>query len=93
MKSVHIWSVSDRYFQTLENISKQYHMKSVRIWSVSDRYFQSSGLNTDQKNSQYGHVSRSACSFILSNATGQKPAALLKKNKLNFWNYSRIFLS
>ena len=93
MKSVHISSLSDRYFQTLENISKQYHMKSVRIWSICSRYFQSFGLNTDQKNSEYGHFSRSACMFILRNAAGQKPAALLKKNKLNFWNYSRIFLS
>ena len=75
MKSVHIWNVSDRYFQTLENISKQYHMKSVRIWSVSDRYFQSSGLNTDQKNSQYGpfHVVHAVLFLATQQAKNLQP--------------------
>ena len=34
-------------------------VKSVRIWSLSGPYFPALGLNTDQKNSEYGHFSGS----------------------------------
>ena len=34
-------------------------VKSVRIWSFSGPYFSALGVNTDQKNSEYGHLSRS----------------------------------
>ena len=30
-------------------------VKSVRIWSFSGPYVPAFGLNTDQKNSEYGH--------------------------------------
>ena len=35
-------------------------MKSIRIRSFSGPYFNAFGLNTGQKNSEYGHFSRSA---------------------------------
>ena len=35
-------------------------VKSVRIRSFSGLYFSASGLNTDQKKSEYGHFLRSA---------------------------------
>ena len=35
-------------------------MKIVRVWSYSGLYYPEFGLNTDQKNSEYGHVLRSA---------------------------------
>ena len=34
-------------------------MKSVRIRNFSGLYFSAFGLNTDQKDSEYGHFSRS----------------------------------
>ena len=36
-----------------------YCVKSVRIWSFFAPYFPTFGLNTDKKNSEYGHFSRS----------------------------------
>ena len=35
-----------------------HYAKTDRIWSVSGPYFSTLGLNTDQKNSEYGHFSR-----------------------------------
>ena len=42
-------------------------MKSVRIQSLSGRYFPALGQNTDQKNYEYGHFSRSdgRCLFTI----------------------------
>ena len=34
-------------------------VKHVRIWSYPGPYFPAFGLNTDQRNSEYGHFSRS----------------------------------
>ena len=34
-------------------------LKSVRIWSFSGLYYPAFALNTDQKNYEYGHFSRS----------------------------------
>ena len=42
----------------------QHCVKSVRIRSFSGPYFPSFGLNTHQKNSEYGHFSRSAEQLI-----------------------------
>ena len=35
-------------------------MKNVRIRNYSGQYFPAFGLNTDQSNSKYGHILRSA---------------------------------
>ena len=45
-------------------------VKSVGIWSFSGPHFPAFGLNTDQKNSEYGHFSSSALIIVicLSNA-------------------------
>ena len=42
-------------------------VKSARIPSVSGPYFLSFGLNTDQKNSEYGPFSSSCTHFIYGN--------------------------
>ena len=47
----------------LEKFTKRMYSttwKSVRVWSFSGPYFPALRLNTDQKNSEYGHFSRSA---------------------------------
>ena len=42
---------------TLE--TKLHCVKSARVWSFCGSYFPAFGMNTDQKNSEYGHFSRS----------------------------------
>ena len=39
-------------------------MKSIHIWSFSGPYFPAFGLNTNQKNSEYGNVSHGQFSKI-----------------------------
>ena len=51
-------------------------VKSVGIWSFSGPHFPALGLNTDQKNPNYGHFSRSfrqiPCWQNLLEDTGQQ---------------------
>ena len=45
---------------------KVFHcVKSVRIWIFSGKYFAALGLNTNQKNSEYGHFSCSIYDLFL----------------------------
>ena len=46
-----------------------YCVESTRIWSFSGLYFPAFGLNTDQKNSEYGHFS---CSAVIKGSIGLK---------------------
>ena len=52
----------DRYNKSLKCVTEAYlniFVKNVGIWSFSGPYFLAFGLNTDQKNYEYGHFSRS----------------------------------
>ena len=46
---------------TLE--TKLHCVKSARVWSFCGSYFPAFGMNTDQKNSEYGHFPRSGHFF------------------------------
>ena len=58
VKPENIYALLEYIFQNFGILS--HCAKSDRIWSVSGLYFSTLGLNTDQKNSEYGHFSRTA---------------------------------
>ena len=55
---VFLWGVIGEHWTVF--IAEYHCVKSVRIRSFSGLYFPTFGLNTDQKNFEYGHFSRSA---------------------------------
>ena len=79
------------------------HTKTlVTAWKVlkvfPGPYFPVFGLNTDQKNSVFGHLSRSVCqSLFFNRVTDRRPEFLLKKKLhqrcflVNFPKFSRAY--
>ena len=63
----HVYTVDITNYEQVEYAMKEiksksvskHCVKSIHIWSFSGPYFPAFGLNTDQKNSEYGHFSRS----------------------------------
>ena len=55
-------------------------VRSVRIWSFSGPYFPAFGLNTDQKNSEYEHFSRSASNLEAYSDPSQTSDRVFGKN-------------
>ena len=63
-------TISTRSFSINIWKNPKYHcMKSVRIRSFSGPYFLSFGHNTNQKNSEYGHFSRSVNLYYIYNVS------------------------
>ena len=46
-------------FKKSKRLISNHCVKSIRIWSYSSPYFPALTLNTDQNNSEYGHILRS----------------------------------
>ena len=59
MRKVEGYSKSMPHHKFSVYVSRIRCVKSVRIRSFYGPYFPTFGLNTDQKNSKYGHFSRS----------------------------------
>ena len=60
----YINTLSSNPMLSLDLLTKKHCVKGVRIRSFCSPYFPAFGLNTDQKNSKYGHFSRSEISNI-----------------------------
>ena len=57
----------------LHSATKFHYVKSIRIRSFAGPYFPTFGLNTDQKNSQYGHFSLSVYCVVALFYTHYRP--------------------
>ena len=58
-KVLSIDSTNINFSKVSSKVTRTHCVKSVRIRSFPGRYFPTFGLNTDQKNSEYEHFSRS----------------------------------
>ena len=67
VKRIHLVTDDDLYHQTAFHEVIKHCVKSVRFRSYSGPYFSAFGLNTDQNNSEYGHILRSKRLFLIMN--------------------------
>ena len=74
----------------LFSLVSDHYVKSVRIRNFPGPYFPAFGLNTDQKNSEYGHFSRIVSFDKKLHCLAFSLSSILKKAALNLM-FANIF--